>query len=362
MKSIPLRIPYEGSFDCLRLLAASVVLFSHCYFLLGKESAEPLLRAVPELTLGTVAVYAFFAISGYLVMQSWLRDPSVSRFMLRRGLRIFPALAFVIVASVFVIGPLTTNLSPADYFSRRAAWSYLAKVLIYPTQHGLPGVFGDNALPNVVNGALWTLRLEFGLYAVVAALGRCGFLRFKGTGALLAAASLAVYAAFSPVLVYPAQQPIPTFFANATPFFVGMALAQNNIDSKAIRALTFMLILLSGFLFGTAAFPPLLLVSLPCAVLLLGHDVNCSLGKVGDYSYGLYLWGFPMEQTLLHFSGPVTVGQLFPRAAIATLLAAVISWHLIETHALRLKPRTRKRAKSRCAASQFRENCTSNDA
>ncbi|MGH6675283.1 MAG: hypothetical protein ACRECE_03535 [Xanthobacteraceae bacterium] len=119
--------------------------------------------------------------------QSWMHDPSASRFMIRRGLRIVPALAFVIVMSFVIIGPLTTTLTVTDYFSSRAAWNYLTKVLIYPVQYGLPGAFAHNPFPRVVNGSLWSLRIEFGLYLAVAALGFCGLLRGRPTTITIAA-------------------------------------------------------------------------------------------------------------------------------------------------------------------------------
>lgn len=159
----------QGAFDCVRILAAIAVLFSHSYALVKQDANEPLILLTNGGTaIREIAVYAFFAISGYLVTQSWMRDPSVIRFTTRRPLRIVPALVFVIVASFAIFGPLTTTMSLSDYFSSPQAWTYLSKVLIYPVQYGLPGVFEHNPYPNVVNGSLWSLRLEFALYVIVA--------------------------------------------------------------------------------------------------------------------------------------------------------------------------------------------------
>jgi peptidoglycan/LPS O-acetylase OafA/YrhL len=331
----PWAVARAGSFDSLRLLAASVVLFSHCYPMLGIEGTSLVARALS----GTYAVYAFFAISGYLVTLSWVRDPDVSRFMQRRSLRIFPALIFVIIASVFIIGPIATNLNLTDYFTRKTTWSFLAKIFIYPPQYNLPGVFEDNPFPNVINGSLWTLRLEFGLYVVVAVLGQCGMLRFRNLGAALTLLCLAVYVMASGMPANSVSEMILKFASNMVPFFVGMALAQNNPRSKVFWILTLGFMISSGLLLETKAFAPLLLISLPLAVLLIGTTINLPLGKMGDYSYGVYLWGFPVEQTLVHFLGPLALIQLFWRAAGVTLLIAMLSWHLVEERALQLKPR-----------------------
>ena len=227
-----------------------------------------------------------------------------------------------------------------DYFSRREAWSYLTKIFIYPAQYGLPGVFAHNPFPDVINGSLWTLRLEFGLYAVVAGLGALGLIRSKRLTTALILICLAAYVVLTRVAnvsVVPRQ--ILDFFANAVPFFVGMALAQTCIDTKRTGTLTLALIVVSVVLFHGPFFQHALLLSLPFAVLFLAHNMQCHLGKFGDYSYGLYLWGFPVEQVLIHFFSPLTITQLFLRAGIVTLVIAVISWHCVEKRALRLKPR-----------------------
>ena len=126
----------SGAFDGIRLISAFLVLFSHCYVLTGQGAEEPLLRFTHGgVGFGEVAVYIFFAISGYLVTQSWFRDPSIKRFLVRRLLRILPALIFVIVASALIVGALMTALSLSDYFSRYDTWSYLSKILLYPAQY-----------------------------------------------------------------------------------------------------------------------------------------------------------------------------------------------------------------------------------
>jgi peptidoglycan/LPS O-acetylase OafA/YrhL len=61
--------------------------------------------------------------------------------------------------------------------------------------------------------------------------------------------------------------------------------------------------------------------------------------RFGDLSYGLYIYGWPVEQTLLYASGgKLAWWQLFPLALAITGVIALASWHLVEKPALRRKP------------------------
>jgi peptidoglycan/LPS O-acetylase OafA/YrhL len=334
----------RGAFDCGRLLAAAAVLFSHSYALSRRESPEPLHWLTDgNATFGELAVYAFFAISGYLVTQSFLRDPSWPRFMARRLRRIAPGLVAVVCASALLIGPLVTTLDLRDYFSTAEAWTYLAKIFIYPTQIGLPGVFENNTFPVAINGSLWTLRLEFALYLAVALLGRWGLLHLRVTVPLAACcAVMSGLLQWGPFRGTPLHHQLLILFLNATPFFVGAALAQTSaIGSIGIRLLPIVPAVVAAALVFTPAFKLVLIVMLPIAVVFLCVHGCCDLSRFGDYSYGLYLWGFPIQQTVVHFAPGIGPIGLFAVAGIVTFLCAVLSWHGVEKVALR-----RRRPKS----------------
>jgi peptidoglycan/LPS O-acetylase OafA/YrhL len=348
----------RGAFDCVRLLAAAAVLFGHSYALTGHDSEEPLIRlSGGNAGFGEVAVYAFFAISGYLITQSWLRDPSLPRFIERRLRRIGPALVLVICGSVLIVGPLVTALPLREYFSRPEAWTYLAKILIYPPQLGLPGAFEDNPFPVAVNGSLWTLRLEFALYLAVAALGACGLLRRRLTVPLavscVAASALLLWAPSqwaSPLLWISPFRSAPFLHQflhqflilclNATPFFVGAALAQSDVRPERTGSAGWLALALAGIALAFV-FPPILrivlIVMLPVAVVLLCVRGRCGLSRFGDCSYGLYLWGFPVQQTVIHFAPGIAPLSLFAVAGGAAFICALLSWHLVEKTALRRK-------------------------
>ena len=115
----------NNRFDILRLLAAWLVLFSHCYPLGGRAASEPMASTLAIDTLGGVGVTIFFVLSGYLVTLSLERSPNVLEFARRRALRIYPALIAVCLLCVLVLGPWMTTWPKAAYWQQQLTWTYL---------------------------------------------------------------------------------------------------------------------------------------------------------------------------------------------------------------------------------------------
>lgn len=149
--------PLRGTnlFDALRIIAAAMVIIGHAWPLSG-------LSGVPTfagMKIRHVGVYIFFVISGYLLARSWNRDPRPLAFIVRRALRIFPALFAVILLTILVVGPLLTVQPPGGYWGQRSFWNYFMNFLLL-AEYELPGVFVNNPTPPV-NGSLWSLGPEF---------------------------------------------------------------------------------------------------------------------------------------------------------------------------------------------------------
>lgn len=125
---------------------------------------------------GSIAVGIFFVMSGYLIASSWLASSTPRSFLLKRALRIFPALIVAVLLTVFVLGPMVTQLSLSQYLEADGTWTYLQNILLV-TRYELPGVFTGNVYPEVVNGSLWTLPLEVLMYIGVMILGLTGFFK-----------------------------------------------------------------------------------------------------------------------------------------------------------------------------------------
>ena len=160
----------DNNFDVLRLVAATLVLVSHCFPLTGHE--EPF-GALTGVTLGEVGVVMFFAMSGFLIAKSWTDEPDPGRYFRKRALRLLPALVVAVAFTTLVLGPLFTSLPLSDYLTDAETWWYLIRASLLVTIAGeLPGVYDDNVFPDAVNGSLWTLPLEAGCYVMIAVLGR----------------------------------------------------------------------------------------------------------------------------------------------------------------------------------------------
>ena len=170
----------RNHFHLLRLAAALLVLFAHCFHLLDRAGDEPIGRWFLRLDASLLGVTMFFFISGFLVARSWDTRGNLPEFLVARALRIAPALWLALGVTVFVLGPLFTTLPLPAYFSDPATWKYLALNAVLRTQYLLPGVFESNPLPGV-NGSLWTIPLEVTLYLILGVVGWAGLLGHDGT-------------------------------------------------------------------------------------------------------------------------------------------------------------------------------------
>lgn len=333
-----------NNFDALRLLGAMMVLVNHSMALSGAPT-----YGFASESISTLGVDMFFAISGYMITGSWIRDPSVVRFVWRRVRRIVPALAFVVLLSTFVLGPLVTTLSLHDYLVHPATLRYLGNI-VFHASFALPGVFVDIPLPNAVNGSLWTLPVEVTMYAATP------FLAFASRrSASLIILLLVIAGGFgmhfflghpTPFVVYGTE-----LWTNSSlfPFFVaGAAIAALRLESRlnwrvGIGAL--LLLDFAGPILGVWQHALMFLV-LPYVVIAVGQSrwpVFSNAGRWGDFSYGIYLWAFPIQQFIVYLAGPNYAG--WRNVMLATPLVvgmAVISWYLIERPMLLLGSMRRK--------------------
>src|SRR6201996_8544984 len=117
----------QNNFDALRLIAAVSVIFSHSFLIAeGTQNNEPLILLTGNQSiLGLVGVFVFFAISGFLVTQSFEQTPNPLHYLAKRVLRIFPGLFLATLLSAFVLGPLVTTLPLGCYLSRPEPYEYV---------------------------------------------------------------------------------------------------------------------------------------------------------------------------------------------------------------------------------------------
>lgn len=320
-----------NSFDLLRLLAAVAVIYHHVFAIRRDE--------IPHLgyvDFGELGVGIFFVISGYLVTSSWQRAPHLRAFFLKRALRIFPGLIVSLILTVLVLSAFSNLSYPAYFLSLDTTLYVIRNSLLYPVTYELPGVFSSNALPAVVNGSLWTLRLEFTFYLGIAALGVLKALRASTT---LVLALISAIAATALYVVWPdlADGGLLRLVALTSifgfMFLSGAWMGLTEVETKWWAALIALALLFTPFWF----------LGLPFLGIYFGKFKSPRLPA--DISYGLYIYAFPIQQIL------AANGSLDFWASLAlTVPIAALSWFFIERPALAFKPGPKVAAREHLSA------------
>jgi peptidoglycan/LPS O-acetylase OafA/YrhL len=331
---------HTNNFTALRWFAAGLVLYGHSFVFLGLP--EPLfLQWIP---LGTLGVYVFFAISGFLVTQSWESDPHAFRFIYRRALRIFPGLWVCIALSIFPFGAWLTTLDLGAYLKHPVTWHYFSNVYLYITYH-LPGVFEQARIPYAVNGSLWSLPAEFFMYMLLAFLGL-----LKAPRVI----SLILFIAFVLAILFWASKTSEMLVIYRTDFrqvvICGAYFLAGSVIFK-YRLLRFvspgnLLLLAVGWLCLSRWHDAFVLGSylvLPFFVLALGTANTPVLARMSrhDYSYGIYIYAFPIQQAVVHLFPSIGLWAYLAFCSLLVIVCAALSWYLVEKPFLQFKPQRR---------------------
>jgi peptidoglycan/LPS O-acetylase OafA/YrhL len=326
----------DNNFNLIRMVAATGVLVSHAFPIsLGPGAVQPL-DPILGLTLGTVSVYVFFAVSGFLIARSFERSGSLGRFWKARVLRIFPGLA-VVLAVTLVAGAFASTAPLAEY-ARAAVTYFLRNLTLFALQYDLPGVFAVNPYGPAINGSLWTLSYEVLCYAGVMGLGLAGLLQSGKRAGLAFLAFLAFYAAARLAAPHPRLVLLAEL---ALPFMLGTLLHawRDRVPLSFLPGAG--LAALALLLHGTPLFREAFVVALTYWVFLLAYLPRGAVrtyNRLGDFSYGTYIYAFPVQQIV----AALGIADPFLNIALAlplTLVCAILSWTLVEKPALALAHR-----------------------
>ena len=327
----------NNNLDLARVILASMVIIGHLYELTEPVGQEDLIRMLTGYTTSAnLAVKIFFFISGLLVTNSLLTKQSVVNFTISRVFRLVPGLLFVLLISTFIIGPLTTAFSGGEYFSSQATYKYLLDNILYRDNYNLPGVFTDNYYRFAVNGSLWSLSYEVGCYAFL--LGAFCLIR---TNKLLANLFLIfiiadVFFKFNLLFGWlDAVNHLDTGLLRLS-FAAGALLAVNSGDIKPDWGIVAGLFVIA-IVFRRAPMNEALFVMACCllVIVLSGTQTAKNIVIKHDISYGIYLWGFVVQQTLYHFLGPINVYLFMLYSLYISSLMGFISYLLVEKRFMR---------------------------
>jgi peptidoglycan/LPS O-acetylase OafA/YrhL len=339
--------PRDNALNAIRLLLATWVILWHSLRLTGGEIGSASLRQLAASS----SVDGFFAISGYLIVSSWLRDPNWFRFLRARVLRIFPAFWVSLVLTALVIAPLALYVQPAvlpSHYWREAVAYVTGNSLLWVNQYDIAGTPAGVPLPGVWNGSMWTLSWEFFCYMGVLAAGVAGLFRWR-------ISIPAVFVLMEVAVLATSYGPIDNLYVSWGShfgiFFAAGALVHQLRAHLPVSAP--LLLAAAGLVLGSLLLPDYrVLAALPGAYLII--SVGALLKGVAlrnDFSYGTYIYAFPIQQLLLAWLGAATLGVagLAALSLLVILPLAAASWFIVERPAMKLKQVQRPQSVQRVA-------------
>lgn len=321
----------NNSFDIVRLLAALMVVLGHSFALFKNNNyADPVRYFLKDDYSGSLAVYIFFFLSGLFISSSIVNAKNLQSFVLMRVFRIWPALIVCILLTVFIAGPLVTKFTLTEYFTHKTTWRYLiGNVLLHPVQIILPGCFESNFHPNNVNGSLWTPPLEVACYFMILLPGIFGVFKSKLITIALFLLIFVAYLFNQNLLAVYTNRPVPFFLAGSFCFFIRKYIF---IDYRLFIGMMAVLLFFNSRV--------LFYFSWVYLALLLGSaPVLKEIKLPGDYSYGIYIYGFLVQQLLSHYiPGLNSLNSLFFSVPLLFLIGS-FSWRFIEFPAIKFGKR-----------------------
>ena len=323
-------------FDGIRLVAAIAVILTHSFTVLSIDTKSFPGSALIQLALavGHYGVYAFFVMSGFLLARSLTFNPAPVSYAVNRALRILPAFIFYSLLMGLFLGPVLSRASIADYFSDPAVYKFLRFGIDSISSQWLPHVFvREGSLSGVINGSLWTLSYEAISYLIL--LVFWSVLRSP----IKVAFSFVILAAAS--AISPKVHSMMASVAYLLPYFAGgvvMSVIYGKWGVNRIIALVCAAVFLVSCFWGNPAIT--FAVVGPYLVVFLGERPNFltkPIAKIGDISYGMYIWGWPVQQTIYQLTGDIEPMLLFVLAVPVTAVFAFVSFHAVEKPAMNMR-------------------------
>ncbi len=335
----------NNHFNLIRMTAAFAVLVFHSGVILGIDPVWDPHSHGYDISLGGIAVDAFFVVSGFLVTHSLLSRGSLAQYGCARFLRIFPGLWVMLLLTVFGLGLPMTSLSAQDYVASPMLHDYLFRcgTILTGMRYYLPGVF-ERSYPNPgFNISLWTLYLELFCYLLLSVFWEIFIIvpNYRSLGFRIIVAFMAI-ASFIDVSTDEIRYQV-AFIAirHGYMFFAGSVILvfgdKIPVSVKAIPALLAMLMVsLADRQLAIVAY----LLCMPFLMLNLAYApgrIAWRFNSFGDFSYGVYIYAYPIQQTLASLKPDLSFGGLTLSSAALTLGIAILSWRFVEKPALARK-------------------------
>ena len=353
-----------NNIDAIRLILAILVLFSHSFpAATNSEESEPLSWLTRDQTnFGGLAVDWFFVLSGFLITQSWERSQSAFRFLLKRVARIYPGFLMASAIGLWVVVPLVAQSNGWQVFSFGTLKTNIPRLLLLRRSEGLPEIFPHNPIPVTLNASLWTISYEFWCYLGVMLLGSLTLLKHRWLmlAFFLGTVLLGYYVAYNDLIILyktsAGWRPFelvfgqPRFWTRLAPMYLAGVvtyLFREYLQPSrwwalgSIGVLAVGIFIPSGLTLVAPVFGTYLLFYLCFTQDIRWHNV----AKYGDFSYGIYLYAFPIQQlVMMRFGQSIGPYQLFGLAFVPTVIAGILSWYLVERRFLRMSHSVRRQS------------------
>lgn len=327
----------NNNLDLFRIILASMVIIGHTEALNGFNDnwVDPIKYFFPYIYSGSFAVQMFFFISGLLVANSLFKSQNPTKFIISRLFRIYPALVFIITITAIIIGPILTSHTFSSYFSDPITFKYF-EWLSFKMSFNLPGVFENNLYKFAINGSLWTLLFE--VYCYIALLGIYLLIQKRAYVLwniifllILVDHLLPQRFIFNWLYDFKEITIIPICFA------LGVFFA-NNAEKITINGKSAIGAIIAVYCLRNTSFEHITLIT-SSAILILYLSSNTIILKFRpkyDISYGVYLWGFLVQQSVYHYIGKVHPLLHMSISIFISIIFGLITFILIEQNFIKL--------------------------
>lgn len=324
----------------VRWIAALFVMTGHMYCLLLYNPPIVLWNLVHRL-----GIISFFVIGGYLVTGSWAREQRWRDYMLKRIVRIFPPLIFFVIIVACILGPLLSNLSVSEYFSNKLFYKYLTNNILF-INYTLPGVFQENPYPNVINGSIWSLPIEFFMYFIIPFFYKIGKQNYRINIfiVLLICILSIIKRLFYPSFYFVIYGVDIGSMIEVVPFyFIGMLIyvlhENNKIKLYFNNSLIYVIFALSIIWTGITQLGVLIISFIAIPYVIFGiatikkNKISTFLSKY-EITYGIFLYGFFIQQCVIYFNNkynyqfPFLI--LFLISIVLTIIVSMCSYFYVE--------------------------------
>jgi peptidoglycan/LPS O-acetylase OafA/YrhL len=322
-----------NNFRLLRFLTALTVAATHCLWIVYgfNPSTEGTLRILIQASHCGICI--FFGLSGYLITSSLIERPNFLHFTVSRIIRLCPLLIFSSLLIAFVFGPFFTTASFSAYYDDWRLWAYVPVTALSYSDMTLPGLFENAPAGGEVNVSIWTLKYEIIAYIALGLLASLGMLHHRIVW-IWSALAIATFLYVSYFTQLRAEIPFLMHgFRFGFAFLIGVLLYTYRPILPINLIGVFLVVGFAAYTNSTAYMEPFRIIALTYTAIWFGSLRPYLLNfynRFGDYSYGIFVFHWPIAQLVLQTNPGISYGDLLIWVLPITLGFAVVSWHGIE--------------------------------